>query len=72
MNFGEAVEAMKQGKDVWTPRFKGARSVRCLRLIPATDTNDEFIAWIGHDGKWEPMSYSHTNVLAEDWEILPS
>lgn len=70
MNFGEAVEAMKQGKDVWTPRFQIARDLQCIRLIPATDTHDAFIAWIGKDGSWEPMCYTHTNVLAEDWVVV--
>lgn len=72
VNFGEAVQAMKQGKDVYSPRFAKARTVACLRYFPATDEHDEFIAWIGTDGKWEPMAYTHTNVLAEDWEIVES
>lgn len=71
MTFGELVTAMKQtGKDGYTPRFAGARNVASIRYIPATDEHDEFIAWVGHDGRWEPMNYTHTNVLAEDWELL--
>ena len=69
MNFGEAIEAMKQGKCVTSPRFKKVvNPVTCLRLFPGTDKHSPFIAWVMPDGTWEPMSYSHKNVLAEDWE----
>lgn len=72
MNFGEAIEAMKQGNDVTTPRFRRReeKPVACVRLMPGTDEHEPFIAWVLDDGTWEPMSYSHKNVLAEDWEIF--
>lgn len=71
MNFGEAIEAMRQGKSVWSPRFdRAVNPVACLRLIPGTAEHRPFIAWVMPDGTWEPMSYSHKNVLAEDWEVL--
>lgn len=70
MNFGEAVEAMKQGKSVTNGRW--LRQGRMLRayLVPASNGHGAFIAWEDTDRTWDPMSYSHTNVLAEDWEIL--
>lgn len=40
-------------------------------LVSGDGMNDPYIAWQGRDGTQEPMSFSHTNVLAEDWEILP-
>ena len=71
MNFGEAIEAMEQGKEVTTPRWrKEGSSVVSARLMPASGEHEPFIAWMLPDGTWEPMVYSHKNVLAKDWEIL--
>lgn len=71
MNFGEAVEAAKRGESVTCDRWvRGDRMLRMF-LVSGDGMNDPYIAWQGRDGTQEPMSFSHTNVLAEDWEILP-
>lgn len=64
---------MKQGKTVRRRRWlKEGCTVVSAHLAPKSDENDAFVAWVGPDGKWDPMTYSHTNVLAEDWEIIES
>jgi hypothetical protein len=73
VNFGEAVEAMKQGKTITCRRWqKEGSTVVGARLMAANDQHDEFIAWMLPDGTWEPMTYSHKNILAEDWTVLPN
>lgn len=61
---------MKQGKSVTNGRWlRKGRMVRAY-LVPETEAHDAFVVWEDTDGTWDPMSYSHTNVLAEDWEVL--
>lgn len=72
MNFGEAIEAMKKGETVRRRLWVSSGStVTGAWIVDETEEIDTFIAWGLTDGRWVPMTYSHTNVLAEDWEVIP-
>ena len=65
MEFKKAYEALKQGKDIKRPRWKGfwrkengtiAMHCKDGRVIPITDTEDVF--------------FTFDNIAADDWEIV--
>ncbi len=71
MNFGEAVVAMRRGESVRRAFWVANNvDVRCMKIVPAEDVNQAYIAWLCDDGTWAPATFSHVNVLAEDWEVL--
>lgn len=71
MNFGEALEALKRGDTVRRRHWvKSSANVAFVRLVEATDTTHAHCVWWMTDGRVMPMTYSHTNVLAEDWEVV--
>lgn len=69
MNFGEALEALKQGYRVLRPGWNGHGM--WLRLEPADGEWQAFIAMRTVQGSFVPWLASQTDLLAEDWEVLP-
>lgn len=69
MKFGEAVEALKQGKRVKRKNWGGYWSLEewdkgLVRSVP-------FItAYLKDDGGYAPAQPYQTDVLAEDWEVI--
>jgi hypothetical protein len=68
MNFGQAIEAMKQGKKM--TRFSWKNS-RFLWLKPATDTISvcfqEMGGALNNTTGWVPQQ---RDLFAEDWEVF--
>lgn len=85
MNFGQAVEALKQGKKVarkgWNGKGMFLYYVPSASYPPSTDIAKEafggqdvpygaYIAMKTAQGNVVPWLASQTDVLAEDWEVL--
>jgi hypothetical protein len=77
MNFGQALEALKEGSKVCRKGWNGKGM--WLQFVPYLSDNNSTIPndytclpWIGMktaDNKFVPWLASQTDVLAEDWEI---
>lgn len=79
MNFGQAIEALKQGKKVARAGWNGKGMF--LLYVPATKwgiieeigldiPKENLSPWIGMktaDGKFVPWLASQTDMLSEDW-----
>jgi hypothetical protein len=72
MDFGEAIRALKQGRRVARKGWNGkgmwielqvpdALSKMTLPYIFMKTVTDDFVPWLA----------SQTDMLAEDWEVLP-
>lgn len=73
VDIGEAITAMvHQGQRVTNERWRTRpnSTVTYAFYVPETDEHEAFFAWVGPDGKWDPMTFSQTNLLARDWEIF--
>ena len=84
MNFGQAIEALKQGKKVSRTGWNGKGMF--LLYVPSEKwgiidkiglgiPKGNLSPWIGMktaDGKFVPWLASQTDILVEDWEIVPS
>ena len=84
MNFGQAIEALKQGKKVSRTGWNGKGLF--LLYVPSEKwgiidkiglgiPKGNLLPWIGMktaDGKFVPWLASQTDILVEDWEIVPS
>jgi hypothetical protein len=79
MNFGLAIEALKNGKKVARSGWNGKGM--WLILVPAEDWNTDIenptdafpLPWIGMktaDNKFVPWLASQTDMLADDWQIV--
>ena len=75
MNFGQAIEALKQGEKVARTGWNGKGM--WLRLVTPTETdfdcgyeNLPFIEMKTADNKLVPWLASQTDMLAEDWTIV--
>ncbi|MED1954870.1 DUF2829 domain-containing protein [Brevibacillus centrosporus] len=80
MNFGQALELLKQGKRVARLGWNGKGM--WLSYVPAWSYNPsgsvpslglEKLPWIGMktaDNKFVPWMASQTDVLAEDWALV--
>lgn len=74
MNFGQALEALKQGEKVARTGWNG--NGMWLRLVNPTETdfdynyeNLSYIEMKTADNKLVPWLASQTDMLAEDWKI---
>jgi hypothetical protein len=83
LNFGQAVEALKQGKKVarkgWNGKgmflflIKYPKQLNVEIFTPKHEGTYELLPWIGMktaDNKFVPWLASQTDILSEDWEIL--
>ena len=80
MNFGNAIEALKEGKRVARAGWNGKGMWLAYVSAEAYDVGtktmvgaDALLPWIGlktADGKFVPWLASQTDVLAEDWEVV--
>jgi hypothetical protein len=75
MNFGQALDAMREGKRVarvvW--REPGARRPAWIQLVVATVLDEQsapFIVMKRDDGNLAPWTPSQTAILAEDWILV--
>lgn len=75
MNFGQAIEALKEGKKVARTGWNGKNM--WLRLVNPVETdfdygyeNLPFIEMKTADNKLVPWLASQTDILADDWEIV--
>ncbi|MGV6934105.1 Thoeris anti-defense Tad2 family protein [Paenibacillus sp. CMM36] len=72
MNFGKAIEAIKQGKRIKRSNWKGYWALQEVKgsfngMLP--EWNGEFIvANVGHG--FAPATAYQEDMLAEDWEII--
>jgi hypothetical protein len=75
MNFGKAIEALKQGKRVARKGWNGKNM--CLMYVKSAEVGYRGIGiiktlpWIGMktvQGDFVPWLASQTDMLAEDWE----
>ena len=64
MNFGKAIEALKQGKKI--TRFSWKNS-RFLWIKPATDTISVCGGALNNTTGWVPQQ---RDLFAEDWEVF--
>lgn len=78
MDFGDALRELKTGKRVTRPGWNGKGMF--LWYVPTwtyTDgkydnyTNLPFIGMKAADHKFVPWLASQTDLLADDWEVLP-
>lgn len=82
MNFGQAVEALKEGKRASREGWNGKN----MWLVKFSDWNgvsggdaprdykgfDDFIAMYTVGKTFVPWLASQTDILAEDWQVLPT
>lgn len=75
MNFGQALEALREGKRVarlsWTE--PGARRPAWIQVVVAVVRDEQsapFIVMKRDDGKLFPWTPSQTAILAEDWILV--
>jgi hypothetical protein len=71
MNFGAALEAMRDGRRVARQGWNGRGMA--LELVSGATADDNrqmlpFIAMRTVQGEWVPWLASQTDMLAEDWE----
>jgi len=71
MNFGQALEALKQGKRVYRSNWNGVGMWMELDIPDLFSiANLTCIIYIKHpDGTRYPWFTSQTEILAEDWDI---
>lgn len=83
MNFGQALEALKQGaricrtgwngKGMWLSIVKAGEWSTSAWMKWPLNTEFETAPWIGMmtaDKQFVPWLASQTDILAEDWEIV--
>jgi hypothetical protein len=83
LNFGDAIHALKQGKRVIRQGWNGKGMWLVLvaqwgigSAVPFDDgqVGNDLLPWIGMktaDNKFVPWLASQTDILAEDWSIVP-
>lgn len=80
LNFGLAIEALKQGKRITRPSWNGKGMWLIMVGVEHYDvgaktigqTNVELAPWIGMmtaQGKFTPWSPAQSDVLADDWQL---
>lgn len=68
MNFGEALEAVKEGKSICRPGWNGKGMYVKLQKSSHSAFRD-YLEMKDAQGKFVPWVASQTDVLAEDWYI---
>lgn len=82
MNFGQAIEALKQGEKATRAGWNGkgmyllyvpSEKWGIISEIGLNIPKENLLPWIGlktADGHFVPWLASQTDMLAEDWEIV--
>ncbi len=72
MNFGEAIEAMKKGRKVSRSGWNGKGMWLALQIPDANSKMSlPYIYMSTVDKKLVPWLASQTDMLAEDWDVVP-
>lgn len=69
MNFGEAIAALKDGRQVGRRGWNGKGMFLELKT-PVQPLHHPYIAMWTVQKYWIPWLASQTDVLAEDWEVV--
>lgn len=71
MNFGQAIEALKEGKKVQRIGWNGKGMWLALQIPDAhSKMQRPYIYMSDAESKLVPWLASQTDILAEDWEIV--
>lgn len=72
MKFGEATEAIRVGKRVTREGWNGKGMWLALqRPDVGSEMTEQFIFMVTVEGKRVPWVASQTDILAEDWKLVP-
>lgn len=72
MKFGEATEAIRAGKRITRKGWNGKGMWLALQLPDlGSEMTEQFIFMCTVEGKRVPWVASQTDILAEDWELVP-
>jgi hypothetical protein len=71
LNFGKALEAMKAGSRVTREAWQDTAHVLVKKdVAPGGDASLPYILEQTVQGETVPWTFPHSEVLAEDWQIL--
>jgi hypothetical protein len=73
MNFGQALMTLKAGNKIYRIGWNGKGMWLGLQMPDAGSANTlPYVYMITADGKRVPWTASQTDLLAEDWMMLPA
>lgn len=70
MNFGQALEALKEGKKVKRSFWGGYWKIEAYELYSTNEYSEMIIAKLKDDGGYAPAQPYQADLLAEDWEVI--